>query len=121
MIENNTERHFPTLNRHKREYFNLGRSTANWREDSPSSQFLEEGRIDDEVIEKHAKLELETPELVLNMKDEQEDSATGESNSGGAETSVSAVDEEKKEQTPNSILAQLIDITRGKKNDIVKG
>lgn len=120
MIENNTERHFPTLNRHKREYFNLGRSTANWREDSPSSQFLEEGRIDDEVSEKHAKLELETTELVLNMKDEQEDSATGESNSGGAETSVSAVDEEKKEQTPNSILAQLIDITRGKKNDIVK-
>lgn len=28
---------------------------------------------------------------------------------------------EKKEPTPNSILAQLVDITRGNKNDVVKG
>lgn len=124
MIENNTERHFPTLNRHKREYFNLGRGTANWREDSPSLQFLEEGKIDDEIGEKHAKLELETPELVLNVKNEQEESfdiisAVEESNIDGAEASINML-EDKKEQTPNSILAQLVDITRGKKNDVAK-
>ena len=106
MIENNSERHFPTLNRHKREYFNLGRgaSNSNWREDSPSSQYLEEGKntIDDEMVEKRTKLELETPELVLNVKNEKEDSvevisAADESNSGGADeaASINVVDEGK--------------------------
>ncbi|KAF7639498.1 C2H2-type domain-containing protein [Meloidogyne graminicola] len=119
MIENNTERHFPTLNRHKREYFNLGRVTNNstCREDSPSSQYFEEGKnTEDEIEIKREKLELETPELSLNVKNEHEDT----SKIGDAETSISDGDE-KKEPTPNSILAQLVDITRGNKNDVVKG
>uniref|UniRef100_A0A914HYH5 C2H2-type domain-containing protein n=1 Tax=Globodera rostochiensis TaxID=31243 RepID=A0A914HYH5_GLORO len=113
LIENNTERLFPILNRHRREYFNLthGKAISN----SPGLS-----TVQDQIVVGNDERKMELDGQTYAPKPE---TADGADELGEAKRRKTAdVDESHDEQmekegdnhsTPNTILAQLVDIARG--------
>ncbi|KAL3115797.1 hypothetical protein niasHT_007802 [Heterodera trifolii] len=109
LIENNTERIFPILNRHRREYFNLppGKAASN----SPTVQEHILSGIEEQKIEldgNAAKEEMaESGDELEEVKQRKTETTAEEGNEHEQLDKVGG------HSTPNTILAQLVDIARG--------